>query len=396
MSDRVPPAPATGPIPLHIETEVSRRYADGALQCETELCCPVPYDPRYLEVIPREVIERDYGCGDPSRDLAAGETVLDLGCGGGKVCYIAAQIVGPEGSVIGVDMNDDMLDLARKHREAIGDRLGYQNVEFHKGKIQDLALDLEQLDAYLQANPAQSADDWLRVQAHIQEQRRERPMIADDSVDVIVSNCVLNLVAPADRPQMFAEMHRVLRRGGRVTISDIVCDESVPERLKNDPALWSGCISGAYVEHELLAAFAAAGFYGMEIIDRQSQPWGTVEGIEFRSITVRAYKGKAGPCMDHHQAVIYRGPWSQVTDDDGHTLHRGRPMAVCEKTYAIYTRAPYSDEIIPVPPRQSVSPSAAQQFDCRQDTIRDPKVTKGESFQLTQLPTDGCCGGECT
>ena len=98
------------------------------------------YDAKYLEIIPPEIIERDYGCGDPSKYVEPGDTVLDLGSGGGKICYIAAQVVGSEGKVIGVDCNDDMLGLARTYQSQIAETLGYANVEFHKGKIQDLSL----------------------------------------------------------------------------------------------------------------------------------------------------------------------------------------------------------------------------------------------------------------
>ena len=98
------------------------------------------YDPSLLKVIPQEVIERDYGCGDPSKYLREGETVLDLGSGTGKICFIAAQIVGPKGKVIGVDMTDEMLEVARRNAPVVAERIGYANVEFRKGRIQDLAL----------------------------------------------------------------------------------------------------------------------------------------------------------------------------------------------------------------------------------------------------------------
>ena len=96
-----------------VRDDVQERYAAGAQAVEAALCCPVDYNPQYLKIIPQDVLDRDYGCGDPSRYLREGETVLDLGSGGGKICFIASQIVGPEGKVIGVDMTDDMLDLAR-------------------------------------------------------------------------------------------------------------------------------------------------------------------------------------------------------------------------------------------------------------------------------------------
>ncbi len=110
---------------INAETAVRERYATGARATEAKLCCPVDYNPEYLKVIPPEVIERDYGCGDPSKYLRAGETVLDLGSGTGKICFIAAQVVGSSGKVIGVDMTDEMLNLARKQRADRGgaDRL---------------------------------------------------------------------------------------------------------------------------------------------------------------------------------------------------------------------------------------------------------------------------------
>src|SRR5918996_1341954 len=133
------------------ETNVRQRYAAGAKERADKLCCPVNYEPAYLNVIPQEVIERDYGCGDPSRYLREGETILDLGSGTGKVCFIAAQIVGPKGKVIGVDMTDEMLEVARRNAPIVAERIGYANVEFRKGRIQDLALDIELLDRRLRS-----------------------------------------------------------------------------------------------------------------------------------------------------------------------------------------------------------------------------------------------------
>src|SRR5881409_2172860 len=197
------------------ETVVRQRYAAGAKERAEKLCCPVDYEPEYLKVIPAEVIERDYGCGDPSRYLRAGETVLDLGSGAGKICFIASQVVGATGKVIGVDMNDDMLALARKHQRAVGDAIGYHNVEFRKGRIQDLALDLEALDVELKDRPIASADAFLAAELLAEELRVRQPLVAAESVDVVVSNCVLNLVDPAAKPRLFDEIFRVLRNGGR-------------------------------------------------------------------------------------------------------------------------------------------------------------------------------------
>jgi ubiquinone/menaquinone biosynthesis C-methylase UbiE len=378
---------------LNVEKAVRERYSAGAKEKVEALCCPVESDSRLLEILPQEIIERDYGCGDPTRFLREGEVVLDLGSGAGKICYVTAQVVGPQGQVIGVDMNREMLALARKYQKEIGQRLGYHNVEFRRGKIQDLRTDLDAADEYLRHHPIASADDLQLFEEFLAEQRQHRPLVADNSIDVIVSNCVLNLVRDEDKRQLFAEMFRVLKRGGRAVISDIVADEAVPDHLKNDPELWTGCISGAFQEAEFLRAFAEAGFYGMEILKRDERPWRTIEGIEFRSVTVAAYKGKQGSCWDLNQAVIYKGPWSEVKDDDGHTLIRGVPMAVCEKTFRIYTREPYARDIIPVLPLTPISLGEARPFDCSRDAVRHPQETKGMEYRVT-TEAAACCGPE--
>src|SRR5213080_119365 len=172
----------------HMETIVRQRYAAGAKERSEQLCCPVDYESEYLKVIPREVIERDYGCGDPSRHLREGEVVLDLGSGTGKICFIAAQIVGPKGKVMGVDMTDEMLEVARRNTPIVAERLGYANIEFRKGRIQDLALDLELLDRELKRSPITDAASFLGADELAEELRVTNPLIASDSIEVVVSN----------------------------------------------------------------------------------------------------------------------------------------------------------------------------------------------------------------
>ncbi|MBL4871361.1 MAG: methyltransferase domain-containing protein [Robiginitomaculum sp.] len=231
-----------------VRAEVQERYADGANAVEAALCCPIDYDPQYLEIIPQDVLDRDYGCGDPSRYVREGDVVLDLGSGGGKICFIASQIVGPKGRVIGVDMTDDMLELARSNAPVIAERIGYANVEFRRGHIEDLKTDLDELNKWLAKNPVKDAGGMEDMEAEILRLQTDLPMIPDNSVDVIVSNCVLNLVSDSKKKQLFAEMYRVLKVGGRVAVSDIISDEDSPESLKQDARLWSGCISGALTE----------------------------------------------------------------------------------------------------------------------------------------------------
>jgi SAM-dependent methyltransferase len=374
------------------EEAVRERYSAGAQATEAALCCPVIYDPRYLYAIPGEVLERDYGCGDPTLYVRPGDRVLDLGCGGGMVCFIAAQIVGPQGRVIGVDCNREMLALARRHQPTVAERLGYANVEFRCGLIQDLLLDLDRLAEELAQQPIKDQWTWLAVRSVEEGLRREQPLVPDESVDCILSNCVLNLVRPTDRRHLFAEMFRVLKRHGRAAVSDIVADEDVPEHLQREPQLWSGCISGAYREDIFLRAFEEAGFHGIEIVKRQREPWRTVEGIEFRSVTVLAYKGKQGPCLERNQALIYRGPFKKVEDDDGHVFPRGARMAVCDKTFHLLQREPYREMFETVEPVESVPLDAAQPFPCRRSVRRHPGETKGADYAVTTEASRSCSG----
>lgn len=386
--------------PIHTNTEaaVRSRYAAAAKAPEPALCCPSQkqYDADLLKRIPREVIEKDYGCGDPTPWLREGETVLDLGSGAGKICFIAAQIVGAGGRVIGVDMTDEMLEVARRNAPLVAERVGYANVEFRKGRIQDLGLDLECLDRELKCKPITDAASFLAADDLAQELRVKQPLVGDESVDVVVSNCVLNLVESRSKRQLFSEIFRVLRNGGRAIISDIVSDEEVPEELQNNAELWSGCISGALTEEGFLDAFAKAGFYGMQLLKRDDTPWQTVGGIEFRSVTVAAYKGKQGACFERNQAVMYVGPFKEVLDDDGHRLERGRRYAVCDKTFQLYRKEPYQGQFALIEPINPVPLESAGPFECSQMGLRHPRETKGKNYDKTTAASR-CCdpGGSC-
>jgi arsenite methyltransferase len=281
------------------EAAVRERYATAAQTPDTALCCPVDYQPRYLKAIPAEVLEKDYGCGDPSRHLQPGETVLDLGAGAGKTCFIASQVVGPAGRVIGVDMNDQMLEVARRNAPLVARQIGHANIEFRKGRIQDLALDLEKLDALLQQNPIQDVASLLALDGVMEELRRTEPLVPPNSIDAVISNCVLNLVEPHSKKRLFHEIFRVLKPGGRAVISDIVSSQEVPPELQHDPELWSGCISGALTEQAFQEAFSLSGFQGIQILKRDPQPWRTVAGIEFRALTLQALK----PIAQAHRSL---------------------------------------------------------------------------------------------
>jgi arsenite methyltransferase len=176
------------------------------------------------EAIPDAARLASLGCGNPTAvaELHEGETVLDLGSGGGIDVLLSARRVGPSGKAYGVDMTDEMLELARRNqREA-----GVENVEFLKGTIEEVPL-------------------------------------SDDSVDVIISNCVINL--SGDKPAVFREAARVLRPGGRFAVSDIVADPGMDEATRRDMAQWTGCIAGALTEEEFRRELEATGFTDVEV-----------------------------------------------------------------------------------------------------------------------------------
>lgn len=378
-------------VTLNVSAAVRDRYSEASKNQVAALCCPVSYDPQFLEAIPREVIERDYGCGDPSKYVRPGDAVLDLGSGGGKICFIAAQVVGPSGHVIGIDCNEDMLALARRSQPEVARYIGFDNVSFRKGQIQDLKLDLEQLEVTLSAEPISSSSAWLRAHERADELRQTSPLVATESVDVVVSNCVLNLVRAKDRRQLFGEIHRVLKVGGRAVISDIVSNTDIPASLQNDSTLWSGCLSGAFREDQFLAAFEAAGFGGIEILERQSAPWQIVEQIEFRSLTVRAYKLPPSCCADwdgsHATDVVYRGPWKSVQDDGGQTFGRGQRVAVCQQTADSLRRPPYAGQMLAVSEARSCCETSA----CCEPMPRGEASANAHSLVTLSLATESNC-----
>jgi ubiquinone/menaquinone biosynthesis C-methylase UbiE len=182
------------------------------------MCCPTGYNFDDLRsFVPEEVLRVSYGCGTPAglATVKLGETVLDIGSGGGIDCFDAARRVGPTGQVIGVDMTDEMLAMARRNAPIVAKNLGYAapNVEFRKGHAENLPVE-------------------------------------DGSIDLIISNCVINL-AP-DKTKVFREMFRAIRPGGRFTISDIVADQPVPQYLIHDTQKWGDCLSGALPAWEYL------------------------------------------------------------------------------------------------------------------------------------------------
>jgi 7,8-dihydro-6-hydroxymethylpterin dimethyltransferase len=305
-------------------------YGKAAEKPQAGLCCPVNYDAEDIRHIPEEVLKRFYGCGSPVSlaGLAPGEVMVDLGSGGGIDCFIAAKKVGPDGKVIGVDMTEPMLKIANRNKTQVAHHLGYDVVEFRRGYL-------------------------------------ERVPVEDTSVDLITSNCVINL--SPDKRAVFSEMWRILKDHGRIAISDIISEKPTPPHIKANDHLWGECIAGALTQEEFISELERAGFYGLEILKKTF--WKEVEGFTFYSVTVRGYKfEKKEGCVYLGQKAVYRGPFKAVTDEEGHLFPRDVAVEVCTDTAAKLSNAPYSNFFIVIEPDTKIVESQEAAVTSQADT----------------------------
>ena len=287
-----------------ITQQVSERYARAVTTGE-QMCCPTGYNFDDLRsFVPEEVLRVSYGCGTPAglATVRPGETVLDIGSGGGIDCFEAARRVGPTGRVVGVDMTDEMLALARRNAPIVAANLGYpaSNVEFRKGQAENLPVE-------------------------------------DGAIDLIISNCVINL-AP-DKAKVFREMFRIIKPGGRFTISDIVADQPVPQYLIHDAQKWGDCLSGALPAWEYLAGLVQRGFLGVH--QMKFSPWSVIDGIHFFSLTLTGYKLRETAELDGIKFATLVGPFSRAVDELGQAYHRGKPEPVSARTAQLLKSPPF-------------------------------------------------------
>ena len=261
---------------------VKEYYSEAAHNTKEDILNPVCYPDNMLAHIPEELRFRGYGCGSPiaDADLQPGQTVVDLGCGHGVECFIAARQVGKTGRVIGIDMLDPMLEKSRTGAKAVAARLGYNNLEFKKGYLENLPLE-------------------------------------DNSAERIVSNCVLNL--SSHKRKTFSEILRVLKPGGRLVVSDVVCEVEPDAAIRNDEILRGECIAGAMTHRDLIGILEESGFHGFRLIKRM--PYRDIREHRFFSITYEATK----PVTDGLVSVIYRGPLRAVQSAGGQILFAGMP-----------------------------------------------------------------------
>ncbi|MBW7995912.1 MAG: methyltransferase domain-containing protein [Candidatus Glassbacteria bacterium] len=267
-----------------------------------------------------EVLSRFYGCGSPLPPLLEDCTVLDLGCGAGRDAYLAARLAGPSGRVIGVDMTGQQLDVARRNLDSQMKRFGYAkaNVEFHQGFIEDLrAIGIE-----------------------------------DGSIDVVISNCVLNL--SPDKRAVFSEIFRVLKPGGELFFADIFAGRRVPERFHSDPVLHGECLAGAMYREDFRRLVRDLGCLDHRVVTSRRIELNAPEieakigMIDFHSVTVRAFKlNLEDICEDYGQVAIYKGTipdWPHCFDlDDHHRFFTGKPKLVCGNTAAMLQETRFAD-----------------------------------------------------
>ncbi|QNA87275.1 methyltransferase domain-containing protein [Massilia sp. Dwa41.01b] len=284
----------------------------------------------------------------------AGETVVDLGSGVGIDCFVAARLVGPTGKVIGVDMTDAMLERAHEFNQEVAAELGYNVVEFRKGVIEQLPVE-------------------------------------DNSVDLVISNCVLNLSLHQD--VVMKEIHRILRPGGRLVISDIVVDREVAEADRANEQLWAECYTGAIPVNKLVSTYESLGFLGLTQLDEST--WEKVAGYHFGSITLRAYKlpsSKVSGCVYGGHAAIYLGPYASVKDEEDHDFVRFTPTEVCDATAARLRMAPYSDNfmVLDLPALAKAAPLSA--CGCAPGVVCPPAATTATAAPAAS--TGGCCDNQ--
>ena len=282
---------------------------------KTSACCTLEAPPRYvneaLAAIHEEVSSRYYGCGLIVPEALEGCSILDLGCGSGRDCYLLAQLVGPEGSVVGVDMTPAQLEIGERHLAYHAERFGYaqSNVSFQAGYI-------EQLDA-LPLEP--------------------------ESFDLIVSNCVINL--SPDKAAVLRGAYRLLKPGGELYFADVYADRRVPAEVAADPVLYGECLGGALYWNDFTNLAKAAGFKDPRLVTERevdiedAELKRAVRDVRFYAATYRLFKVPSlePACEDYGQAVVYRGTIAHHADryvlDNHHVMQTGKALPVCGNTF---------------------------------------------------------------
>ncbi|MYM56005.1 methyltransferase domain-containing protein [Thalassovita mangrovi] len=299
------------------------KVLQGSDDLQTNACCSPEDMPDYVKDVLRnvhdEVLTRYYGCGLVMPQGLRGARVLDLGCGAGRDVYALAQLVGPEGSVVGVDMTPEQLAVAEAHKDWHAEKFGFANVEFHRGFIEKLG---------------------------------ELPL-DPGSFDVIVSNCVVNLAT--DKQAVLRGAHELLKQGGEMYFSDVYADRRVPKAMAEDEVLYGECLSGALYWNDFLTFAKRAGFDDPRLVNHRPL---TIENpklearvapLTFTSATYRLFKldGLETECEDYGQAVIYKGTLPHAPHrfdlDAHHWIETGKVFPVCGNTWKMLADTRFAD-----------------------------------------------------
>lgn len=354
---------------MHADTKTHKQLKEyygkilgGTRDLKTSACCCTGDDlaedvRESISQIDGEILDRFYGCGSPIPPLLKSLTVLDLGCGTGRDVYIASRLVGGQGFVIGVDMTEEQLEVGRRHVDSQMKIFGYNspNVDFRRGYIEDLRT----------AN------------------------IEDNSVDVVISNCVINL--SPDKSSVFSEIFRVLRPGGELYFSDIFAGRRIPYQLMNDQVLRGECLTGAMYIEDFRRLFREIGCADFRMVSKRkiaidnSEIRQKIGMVDFYSITIRAFKlnDLEDICEDYGQVAIYRGTISGSPHffalDEQHIFITGKPMLVCGNTASMLQNTRLGEHFKVMGDRTTHYGA----FDCA------PASAKAEGGD------SGCIGGAC-
>lgn len=290
------------------------RVLQSSQDLKTSACCTLDSMPVFLRTLISdlhpEVVARFYGCGSPLPPALEGCTVLDLGCGSGRDCYLLSRLVGESGQVIGIDMTREQIEVARQHRDWHAKRYGYtrSNVSFREAFIEDLSA----------------------------------AGITDNSIDVVVSNCVVNL--SPDKQQVLSEIFRVLKPGGELYFSDVYADRRIPQSLKFEPVLLGECLGGAFYWEDFRRIMHDLGCPDIRVVNENpiilddADVIAKIGMVKFRSVTIRAFKMMLEDrCEDYGQIATYNGTIPEHPHafdlDDHHHFETGRPLRVCGNSY---------------------------------------------------------------
>lgn len=290
---------------------------------KTSACCTtdsLPDEIKYiLKNIEPEILDKFYGCGSPIPKLLDGCTVLDLGCGTGRDVYVISKLVGEKGKSIGIDMTEEQLDVARKYKDVQMELFGYtkSNVDFKQGYIEDL----------------------------------KEAGIKDNSVDVVISNCVINL--SPDKPQVFKEIFRILKPGGELYFADVFTNARVPQEFHDDTLAYGECLGGALYIEDFRRILAGLGCLDYRVVQKRKisidDPILAKKAgpVEFYSMTIRAFKLNdwEDRCEDFGQVAYYQGTIDGCPNafnlDDNHVFTTDKPMLVCGNTASMLINTRY-------------------------------------------------------